>query len=254
MNKIEKTYYPRTSDFNLYGELQPASLLDICQDIAGRHSEILGCGLDEMLSRGLIWAVVRQKFNVVGCAKMREPLRVETWPLERTKICFRREYRLRDANDKLVAVGAADWVLLDSGKHTIAVVDDVYRIDGELLSERALDEKLSRIADFEADGGAYRVVPGFCEIDTNGHVNNSRYANYVINACPLRAGERISSLQMDYHREVLRGEALNIFTRRTDKVLLAKGQNESGELMFICKIEIENKDISEEQRSDDYEK
>lgn len=238
MNKIEKVYYPRTSDFNLYGDLQPASLLDFCQDMAGRHSEILCCGFDAMKERGLIWAIVRQKFNIVGSAAMRAPLKVETWPLKRSRISFRREYRLTDENGAVIAVGAADWVLLDAEKRSIAAVENVYQLDGEFLAERALEEKLSRVADFESESEAYRVVPGFSELDFNGHVNNSRYANYVMNACPLEKGEHITSLQMDYHREVLCGEPLDLFTKRTETELLAKGVNEAGELMFICKMEI----------------
>lgn len=238
MNKIEKVYYPRTSDFNLFGDLQPSSLLDLCQDMAGRHSEILGCGLNAMKERKLMWAIVRQKFNIVGKAELRGAVKVETWPLKRSRISFRREYRLSDENSNIIAVGAADWVLLDAEKRSIVSVENVYHLDGEFLAERALEEKLSRVSDFEPESEPYRIIPGFSDLDFNGHVNNSRYANYIMNASPLAEGEHIASLQMDYHREILCGAVVDILTKRTENELLAKGVNEAGELMFVCKMEI----------------
>ena len=44
---------------------------------------------------------------------------------------------------------------------------------------------------------------------------------------------------MEYHREVLPGEELNILTCREGSTVLARGESSSGEKMFSCRIEFE---------------
>ena len=80
------------------------------------------------------------------------------------------------------------------------------------------------------------VFSGFSEIDVNGHVNNTKYANFVLDAAGLSSGEAIDTFQIEYHREIKKNSAVTVFVRREGKELLSKGVSDEGEKMFSCRI------------------
>ena len=101
----------------------------------------------------------------------------------------------------------------------------------------AFEEKITRIPDFKENEASLIVKSGYCDFDSNGHVNNIRYADYVLNAlCPEKP-LMIKQMQIDFHKEIV-NEPTEIFILEENNVILAKGmQGES--IMFSCKIERE---------------
>ena len=90
---IERKYYLRTSDFDRFRKMKPSSIMDLFQDAASCHAEQLGCGFDDLISKDMMWVLVRVKFTVVAMPQMFSQVCVRTWPLEPTRAGFRREYR-----------------------------------------------------------------------------------------------------------------------------------------------------------------
>ena len=67
-------------------------------------------------------------------------------------------------------------------------------------------------------------------IDSNNHVNNTFYAKFATDAIGDIGGE-IKTFQIDYHREVLCDEkVLMSVAASEDRVKLAKGEDEEGNL------------------------
>ena len=84
----------------------------------------------------------------------------------------------------------------------------------------------------------YPIVPSFSDIDVNGHVNNAKYANYVINALNPGPEGTVKTFQLDYRYEVLPGKPLDIYTLVEDGRVLSKGVREDGKTAFSCVIEL----------------
>lgn len=235
MNKIFSSVYTlRAADFGLYSRLKPSSILDLFQDVAGRHAMELGCDGPTLLKRKLAWVIVKLRFRVLGTAHMYQPVTVSTWPLPAGRIGYQREYRISDAQGNTIVEGSSEWVLMDISSRRIAAAGNVYNLT-EHCEEKVFSDGFPRLRAFEAEGEAYSCLPPFSDFDLNGHVNNTKYANYVLDALRLPENEVISSFQLDYHREVLPGKALEIYHRRDENVILARGENE-GEKMFSCRI------------------
>jgi acyl-ACP thioesterase len=102
-----------------------------------------------------------------------------------------------------------------------------------------LDKKIAKVPDFEATGEPYVVTPSFTELDLNNHVNNTKYANYVLDAVSPNEDDILKTFQIDYRKEVLEGEPLEVFYTRQDGGILAKGLNKNGDIMFACKLGME---------------
>lgn len=233
---FERNYDLRTSDFDCFGSILPGAVLDIFQDIAGRHSQSLKVGVDDLKEKNLIWVLVKVRFEVLGKLKMHQQIKVKTWPLPPSRVTLRREYLISDEEGNLLIKGASEWAVVHIKRRRIMPALGIYNIpDGDFCTENAIDGKLTKIHDFTPEEVGFEVVPRFCDIDVNGHVNNTKYANFVMDAIPPENKE-ISSFQIDYHREVLKGCRLIIHTKCEENDVTALGKSNEGETMFSCKM------------------
>ena len=101
-----------------------------------------------------------------------------------------------------------------------------------------MDKKIAKVPDFEAQGEPFTVNPTYTELDLNNHVNNTKYANYVLDAINPQENDVIKTFQMDYRKEVTLGNSLGVYFTRLSNEILAKGTNPDGDVMFACKIEL----------------
>ena len=137
-------------------------------------------------------------------------------------------------------VGSSEWVVIHSEKRRFLSVPDLYPFTDGFHEEMMFDGKLGKVSDFEIKETPRTVNAGFSELDVNNHVNNTKYANYVLDAINPSEAYELNSFQIDYRKEVLQGTQLNIYHTKQDNIVLAKGQNESGDIMFACELKYKN--------------
>ena len=237
MNKFfEKKYDIRTSDFDKFNHIKPSSVLDLFQDAAGRHAEEIGVGYEAMKNRSYFWVLVKTKFEIISQPEMHQKVVVKTWPLPPNKFIYRREYSIENENGEKLIVGSSEWVVVHSERRRFVSVSDLYSFTDGFHTEMNFAEKLEKIEDFDADSLPYTVNPGFSELDANNHVNNTKYANFVLDAINPEETFGINVFQIDYRKEVLQGTQVDIYNKKNDEDILAKGVNENGDIMFACKI------------------
>ena len=72
---------------------------------------------------------------------------------------------------------------------------------------------------------------GYSDLDSNGHVNNSRYGNYILDALPEDILEQeISEFKINYSKEAFLGEEMTIVGSFSDdkKKAIVAGRTERG--------------------------
>ena len=115
---------------------------------------------------------------------------------------------------------------------------DLYSFTNDFHNEVTFEEKAKKLRDFENNSEPYIINAGFSDLDVNDHVNNTKYANYVIDAVNPQKEDVIDAFQIDYRKEVMQGTQLSIYYMKEGNVITAKGQNNDGDIMFACKIEL----------------
>ncbi len=233
---LEKDYYLRISDFDRYGKLKASSILDIFQDIAASHANDLGIGFEAMIANETVWVLTKVKFEIFAHPSMYQTVHVKTWPLEPEKIIFRREYHITDDNGKTLVKGTSEWCVMHSIKRRLVSAVDAFPIKEGFLTENMFEDRLKKIAECENIDQPYITNTTFSDCDINGHVNNTKYANYIIDALNLPEDKNIKTFQMDYHQEVVAGTTLNIHTQCDDSLILAKGIGDDEKKKFSCQI------------------
>ena len=238
MNKFwEKAYTLRGSDFDKFGQIKPSAVLDLFQDAAGQHAETLGVGFENMLQRSYLWVLTRIKFHILRQPKKYQKVLVRTWPLAPNRLLYRREYCIFDEQGETLIAGSSEWVVMHSEKRRFVSAPDLYPFTEGFIEDKMCEDKLSKVADFQAEGAPYPVLAGFCDLDANDHVNNAQYANFVLDAISPAGEKELETFQIDFRKEVLLGTQLYIHHTEDGNSILAKGQNADDETMFLCKLD-----------------
>jgi acyl-ACP thioesterase len=166
---------------------------------------------------------------------MYQTVKVKTWPLKPSKISFRREYIISDLEGNIIIKGSSEWLVVDKVRRRIMPSKGIYSLtENEHSEELVFKDKITKIHSFDPTDDGYELVPRFTDIDINGHVNNIKYANFVIDAMDGSENNlNYTYFQIDYHKEVLKDTALRIYLNKSDEEITALGKS-NNELMFSC--------------------
>lgn len=232
-----KDFDLRTTDFDCYTRLLPSSVLDLFQVAAGEHANLLDCGIDSLFERQLMWMLLRVKYCVIDQPALFERVRVKTWPLAAKRVGFERDYLIEGEDGRPLIKGTSDWVVVHSERKKIMPTAGIYPEAMEFLTDRSFEERPVKLKDFETDLPTLSICPGFSALDMNGHVNNTKYAGFALDALNPKRQDEIIAFQIDYRHEVKLGEALSLFTSVTNGLHLVKGVDSAGETKFVCSAE-----------------
>ncbi len=238
---MEHDHRLRWMDFDRYGRMQPAAMLDLFQELAISHAEELGIGRASMLEKNVVWVVVRAKLEVVREPKFGSVVTVRTWPHSLSRFSFIRDFSMRDEEGNLLVKATQEWVLMDFETRRFASAKDAYHGAHDFDEARAFEIKPRKISDVDTgmpDEPTYTVTPSFTDIDVNGHVNNTVYANYVVNALNPGPDGAIKTFQIDYRHEALPGVPLDLYLSENEGRIVAKALNPEGAIAFACAIEL----------------
>lgn len=233
--QFTREYYLRASDFDKNERLTPRAILELFQDAAGGHAEEIGIGFHELLNRNLLWVITRTKFEVLKQIERYSTVKIKTWPLCPQRFIFRREYLIYNSKGEVAVKGSSDWMVINSETRSLTSGDNVFPENAEYITELSLDEKLRKIRDIEGEVSEYSVIPQYSDIDLNCHVNNTRYADFAINAINPD-NKAIKTFQIDYNKEVFEGEELKLTVTQSENICVVKGENIEGEKKFTCEV------------------
>lgn len=226
----------RTSDFDCFGKIKPSAILDLFQEVAGAHAIQLGVGFDDLIKRNVLWVLVKVKFQIVSEMKMHQRVVVKTWPLPAGRVTLQREYLIEDVEGNVLVKGTSDWVTMDMNTRRLAPSGNIYPLE-EFCEDRNFEEKLRKIPDFDtAEALHSEIVPQYCDIDENMHLNNIKYSDYVLNLVKPKKEEKITVLQIDFHREIMPQMPFDLYAVREENSILSKGISKDGEKLFTCAV------------------
>ena len=232
----KKEYTLRANDFDKYNRIKPSAILEIFQDAAGQHALEIGVGFSEMIKRSYLWVLTKIKFKIIVNPESYQTVVVKTWPLSPNRLTYRREYSIENTKGEKLIIGSSEWVIIHSEKRRLISDPDLYPFSDGFHNELMFEEKLTKVHDFEVNGTPRIVNAGFSELDVNNHVNNTKYPNFVLDAIAPKENDILETFQIDYRKEILEGTKIHIHHTKQETEVLAKGVNDSGDIMFACSL------------------
>lgn len=231
---IEK-FNLRINDFDCHDNILMSSILDLFQDVAGKHATKLGIGFDDLLVKNRLWAIIRTKFKILRQPKLEETIIVKTWPLPLGKVDGDRCYQILSETGEVLINGISKWVNIDINNRRLVRLNEVSYGNGDFLEGNGEEKEFTKIALFTTEGEKTKVVPSYLDIDHNGHINNTKYADYILNNIKELHDKEILECQMEYIQELKKGQEFYLSYLKIENEFLIKGESEKG-IHFIAKV------------------
>lgn len=210
--------------------LRPSALLQLQQEIGERHFAQCGLGCEELLREGLVFVLTRLRTEIRRPPRLNEQVRMETWHRQAKGAQFFRCYRIVTPQGEMLAESVSAFTLVDPVEHKLLrpTVFDRFGIIGQTRSvETCPDPARIRLPEGMTSIGEHTVR--WSEIDFNGHLNNTRYADIVCDYAPGGLnGRRITGLTIGYHREARAGQTLALEATDDGTAIWMQGSRENG--------------------------
>lgn len=196
----------RYSEADHTKHLTLTGIINYFQDCSTFQSEDIGVGIDylERHKKGWIlssWQIIVKRYPKIG-----EKLEVGTWPTAFDGLYGTRNFVMKDQAGELLAYANSIWVFMDmeKGRPVKPSEEDIgaYILEPELEMEYA-PRKIALPKD-------WKELPSFpvrkAQIDTNGHVNNSRYIEMALEVLPkeLYTGQ----IRVEYKKSAVYGDII----------------------------------------------
>jgi acyl-ACP thioesterase len=176
-----------------------------------------------MYAQNLFWVHSRMKIKFFDFPRVGDSVRIRTWPKTiQQKLFFIRDFEMLTENGEKLAAATSAWLIINATTRRM-VPPQSLDLKLPTLSERVgLDEPLERLGMAHDGEERLRVRAGYSAVDMLGHVNNSRYVEWICDAFPMETfrQRKLDWLQINYDHEIRPGEEVS--------VLANPGESDSG--------------------------
>ena len=191
--------------------MRPTAMLDLMQEAAGINATTLGFGYDEMMSSNTAWVLSRINVKFINTPKWREEVNLKTWHKGMSKLFYLRDFILSDKEGNPMVLATTSWLIIDMNTRRLVRNSDLALNDTAMDAIATPADKVVIPVDVEPELVRKHPVT-WSEIDTNGHVNNVKYAVWAIDAVkPEDIKEKpLKELLINYDAEVMPGDVVKI--------------------------------------------
>ncbi|EDS76894.1 acyl-acyl carrier protein thioesterase [Clostridium botulinum C str. Eklund] len=238
MNGIitEKEYEIHYYEAHLKQQATITNIIDFFTDVSSFQSEKLGVGINYMMKNNMAWILYKWDINVKRYPKYREKIFAVTEPYSIKKFYAYRKFYILDENREVIASAQSVWLLIDTKRRR------PLRISHEMIEAYGLVDKETplKIKNIDKLPQEYKSIDfrvRYSDIDTNGHVNNEKYAAWMIESIPLDIilNYTLKDIKITYKKETMYGESI--------KVLTGKIKENEDEVVFVHKILRDNEEV-----------
>lgn len=234
MSKIIPTEYTlpikvASYDVGANGVMRLSAVLRYQQEAGEQHLEMAGIGWQSMLEQGAVFVTSRWHTRVHRLPAMEERVTLTTWHRYRKGPRFLRGYAWRDEAGNLLIEGVMQFALVSVGSHRLLRGD-------ELSGAAALPENDRPMAcDDPARFPVIAVEPvgeylvRWSDIDRNGHLNNTHYADLMLDGLPAaRLTGQPAEVDLHFAGECRLGDRLVLSANQAEGVTTVSGDTDRG--------------------------
>ena len=228
-------------DCDMNHRLTPGAFLRMAQQISTDQCESIGMNDDFYRENHAVFLLAKLALQMDRVPRGGEVLTLVTMPEQCKRAVFKRVTEARDEKGERVALLDSRWVLVDTGTRRIL------RRPPQAFEIGCFEEEVSFTLDVsiqkhEEEAPAGQVTATYSRCDTNGHMNNTRYADAAADALPMEvlANGAVKRLVISYHNELPAGQSAELVRGRTgDGSWYVAGQREDGRPCFEAVLTVE---------------
>lgn len=210
--RFEKHFEVFSTDVGHNELVRPACILRYLQETAVHQMLTEGPSYRDLFGRGQAFILSRVNLQLYLPLYEYEHVTAQTWACAEKGVTFGRSYRLLRGEDVIAEVFAT-WALVDMRDGSLIKVDDAGLHYGS-------EEPLPLSARFVLPKVPLREVARrtvlYEDVDCNGHLNNTRYPDWLCNCIPDLEHKRVTAFKITYVADAPLGETVIICRGEAD--------------------------------------
>ena len=212
-------FHLSSQDIDCHYRLRPSTLLGFLQDVAAEAAAQFHATREEMVQKyNLFWMVARVRYQLSAPITWGQELTIQTWHRGSERTLMYRDYLL-SVDGKEVGRATTVWVLCNLTTRKLERFSNFPEFEGTDGGELCWDTKVPHLHLPDELQTVERRQMHFSETDVNGHVNNTRYADFMCDALGDRLAAPdafVSELQIGYLAECKMGDTLELRLTQAD--------------------------------------
>jgi acyl-ACP thioesterase len=181
------------------------------QDIASVHADELGFGntwLDEING---YWVLSNIRVDINLLPKWNDEVIIRTWPSGNTRLIAAREFVGKEGEGRELFRASSEWTILNKDTNRPKNLSGL-NMNSLAVGPKVIEKEIERLKPIDDYSQVEQVWVPYSSIDLNGHVNNTEYVRWSIDAIKAKfqfEGD-IRSLQVTYLAEVFMDDKLDL--------------------------------------------
>ncbi len=217
-------------------KLTPSAQLRLQQEAGELHFAEGHLGFEALAAIGVAFVIVQNNAVIYRRPSACEEITVSTWSEGVRGVKFFRRYRFEDANGELLIDSMAVFVLVDVKAHRMLRPTEFPFAIAHAPDEPHTCPEPPRLREpAEAETVAVITV-GRSLLDFNAHLNNTRYADILLDALEEREAAAMTSFSILFSHEAREGDVLTVRKAvQDDGTVLVCAEN-GGSTCFIAQV------------------
>lgn len=232
-----KNFFIGYSDIDKQDKCKLSKIIDLLQNTATLHSKSVGYGTKEMMLRKQAWLMISWKVKILKYPEADMDVEVRTWSRGVKGIEARRGYEVVSVDTgEVLIIGDSAWALFDlENQKLIRASDEMVNAYAKLERDPFDGEKPEHLKDNDVIEKEIITKVEKRDIDTNNHMNNSKYMEYLMEVIP--DDMQITKFESAYRKQLTYGETIKVSYGDG----MCRIKNSDDETVFLLKIIESNK-------------
>lgn len=207
MPGFQKEYEIHYYEIDKMKEATPVTILHFLQDLATFHTESVGLGLDRLSQARTGWVLNRWLLKMDKYPRLGDKILLETWLSRVEHFYTTREFIVVNSGGRQLGRASSIWIYLNiDTKRPLRIPEHfgkAYGLD-ESRSMHAPFKKALKMTEIQTEMN-FHVRRS--DIDTNDHVNNARYVDWMLEGIPAAVTNDylLHELEVIYRKETKYG-------------------------------------------------
>ena len=217
LKTYSQTFRIASYQADVSARIKPSAILELMQEMAGAHAELIGVGRNSMMPRGLAWVLTRVEVCMDRYPRSGEEIVIETFPMPNRRVFFPRYFIFRDAQGNQIGCAGTLWVVLDITTRRMANAAEIAALMPDNSDLTAPMNSPATVEEVAAEDETAVRLPVYTDLDVNGHVNNTRYLDWCCNALDIETMRscEIRHFAVNYNQEILPGQEVRTVLHRS---------------------------------------
>lgn len=234
-NIIQKEYIlplvVASYDVGADDRMRLSAVLRYQQEAGERHLAPAGMGWTDLMSHGMAFVTSRWRTRIYRLPSMGEAVTLTTWHRDRKGPRFFRCYEWRDGEGNLLIEGVMQFALVSVTDHRLLRGNefDVFGVADQPTRTVACGDPTRWTLPTLTTADTYTVRRS--DIDRNGHMNNTRYADLLTD---MLSTDAVAELELQFAGECRLGDVIVLGVAETDAVYVG-GSTQRG-TAFAAKV------------------